>query len=306
MNNAFLIVLGVFCSFGVSWYAVVKQAYVQLADQQEVKIVGSEQRYPAPKSGLAKQGAEVYRQEGCYYCHSQRVRATGYAFNLYIEKLPEAIPATPESETLTNEVVKAILKINPKISPSDALKAIRRAPQRIHAGLDENRVVEARRMFARLGVANALGIEALPTGPDITARVGVRPNAPVDYLHDSIVMPGSVRIGPDLTNVGNRKPLDRWHLLHLYSPSAMNQDSKMPSYPFLFEQKTEGHYPNPHSLRGGATLGVELGKELIPSLQARALAAYLASLRIEANLFEARAPQPETEQGGEGEGGGQP
>ena len=285
MNNAFLIFIGVFLAFGTSWYAIVKQAYVQLSTQQEVKVVGTEQRYPAPRSGLAKRGAEVYRQEGCYYCHSQRVRATGYAFNLYIEKLPEVVPLTPESEKLQKDVISAIRKINVKLNDQSALQAVKRAPSRIHTGVDEEKVIQAKKAFEAAGAKDLLGIELLATGSDIERGFGVRQNATVDYLHDDIVMPGSVRNGPDLTNVGKRKPLAMWHLSHLYQPG---EESKMPSYDFLFEVHPEGYKSVTKPLRGVSGKGTVL----VPSRDAEALAAYLTSLQASANLKEARAPLP--------------
>jgi cytochrome c oxidase cbb3-type subunit 2 len=34
--------------------------------------------YPSPRAGLAAQGAEVYRANGCYVCHSQQVGHPGF------------------------------------------------------------------------------------------------------------------------------------------------------------------------------------------------------------------------------------
>jgi cytochrome c oxidase cbb3-type subunit 2 len=50
---------------------------------------------------------------------------------------------------------------------------------------------------------------------------------------------GSKRTGPDLARVGGRYS-DDWQRAHLYNPRDVVPESKMPSYPWLFEQKLTG------------------------------------------------------------------
>jgi len=50
---------------------------------------------------------------------------------------------------------------------------------------------------------------------------------------------GSKRTGPDLARVGGRYS-DDWHRAHLYDPRDVVPESKMPSYPWLFENKLSG------------------------------------------------------------------
>ena len=50
---------------------------------------------------------------------------------------------------------------------------------------------------------------------------------------------GSKRTGPDLARVGGRYS-DDWHRAHLYNPRDVVPESKMPSYPWLFEDKLNG------------------------------------------------------------------
>jgi len=295
MNNALLIFLGMIAAFGASWCAMVGQTWRQLAAQQEVKIVGTEQRYPAPRGGLAERGAQVYRQEGCYYCHSQQVRASGYAFNLHLLKLPEPAAPGSEADKLTNEVIKAVLRVDPRRTVAEIRRALRSPPTTLAKLVDEERVANARKAFALAGADKALGVELVAVGPEIMRSLntgwGGRETVALDYLHDDLVMPGSVRFGPDLANVGERKPLDTWHLAHLYAPASLASGSRMPPYPHLFKLQPEGARPTPGALRLGADAGIPKGYELVPTDDARALAAYLVSLQARANLFEARAPQ---------------
>ncbi|MFC6673587.1 cytochrome-c oxidase, cbb3-type subunit II [Marinobacterium aestuariivivens] len=50
---------------------------------------------------------------------------------------------------------------------------------------------------------------------------------------------GSKRTGPDLDRVGGRYS-DDWHRAHLYNPRDVVPESKMPSYPWLFENRVSG------------------------------------------------------------------
>src|SRR3546814_520639 len=77
---------------------------------------------------------------------------------------------------------------------------------------------------------------------------GDRPSIPSDYYYSkqrldlwrqSPSLLGSERTGPDLSNIGNRQPSEDWHLLHLYNPRLVVKESVMPSYPWLFETKSE-------------------------------------------------------------------
>ena len=74
---------------------------------------------------------------------------------------------------------------------------------------------------------------------------GDRPSAAADYAgitrtdlwRNTATLMGTQRTGPDLTNIGNRQPSQMWHLIHLYQPRAVVENSIMPSYPWLFEYK---------------------------------------------------------------------
>lgn len=76
MNRGPLIFLGIFLALSASFYGMVLVPQIELGRQVETKAVGSDDIYPVMRSGLAKQGAEVYRANGCVYCHSQQVRPT--------------------------------------------------------------------------------------------------------------------------------------------------------------------------------------------------------------------------------------
>lgn len=127
---------------------------------------------------------------------------------------------------------------------------------------------------------------------------GERPSIAADYATstrlswwmNSATLMGTERTGPDLTNVGNRIPSEDWHLMHLFNPRIVAEESIMPSYPWLFEVKehaAEGDrvVPVPPSLLKHET-NVVVAKE-----DAMQLAAYLQSLK-QHPLPTGTTPQP--------------
>jgi len=115
---------------------------------------------------------------------------------------------------------------------------------------------------------------------------GDRPSIPSDYYYSkqrlglwrqSPSVLGSERTGPDLTNVGLRQSSSDWHLLHLYNPRIVVEESIMPSYPWLFEEKTQ-------SAEGDIVLSVPVAfkkkdVEIVATSEAMDLVAYLQSLK---------------------------
>lgn len=88
---------------------------------------------------------------------------------------------------------------------------------------------------------------------------------------------GSARIGPDLSNIGNRQPSEAWQYLHLYNPRSVVKDSIMPAHPWLFEvvqspdeDATVVSVPDPYAPDEG---------KVVPTPEGEALVSYLLSLK---------------------------
>jgi cytochrome c oxidase cbb3-type subunit II len=110
---------------------------------------------------------------------------------------------------------------------------------------------------------------------------------------------GSQRIGPDLANCGRLSDTNgifmRRIFMQLYDPRLLTTGSVMPPYRFLFETRKIGLFPARDALDLPSPDAPPPGYEIVPRPQARALAAYLASLRQDEYLFEAPPPpQPKT------------
>jgi len=140
-------------------------------------------------------------------------------------------------------------------------------------------------------------------GIDLSRGWGKRRTVAQDYLRDTPVMLGTVRIGPDLANIGyrmgagdtNAQPaMIAYHLKHLYHPRTVSAGSVMPAYPYLFEQRRVTGAPSPDALKLEAPYAPPEGFEIVPKPEAIALVHYLLSLRSGISLAEAPVPPPPT------------
>lgn len=128
------------------------------------------------------------------------------------------------------------------------------------------------------------------SGSDLGRGWGPRRSVPRDYLYEQPPLLGHRRTGPDLLNVGSRRTDANWHHLHLYSPRAVSPGSIMPSFRFLYERREVLSQPSRQAVRLPADWSVKPGYELVPTLEARALVAYLLSLDHTTPLPEAGTP----------------
>ncbi|MGP1666010.1 MAG: cbb3-type cytochrome c oxidase subunit II [Rhodanobacter sp.] len=104
-----------------------------------------------------------------------------------------------------------------------------------------------------------------------------RPSMAGDFKYQTPELLGSERTGPDLTNIGVRQPSAVWQYIHLYNPRAVVPASIMPSFDWLFDvvdKAPAGVMPVPVPKIWGPLHGV-----VVPTPQAQALIAYLASLK---------------------------
>ena len=124
---------------------------------------------------------------------------------------------------------------------------------------------------------------------DMDKAFGDRPSIAADYAGisrpdlwtNTATLMGTERTGPDLINIGKRQPSMAWHLLHLYQPRAVVEQSIMPAYPWLFEvRKNTGpedvEVIVPEKYRSG------ISDRIVATKAALQLVAYLQSLKQQA------------------------
>ena len=275
MNYGPLLFLAAFFALAGSWFGFVLTPQVQLGQLQQTNTVPAGVAYPVARPGLAHQGLEVYRANGCASCHSQQVGQTGTVCDVVLTGAGTNLPA----------LVQALLQLKPGWSEPDAKTSLARLPDAVIKGETRDAADAAAKALNVGGAKSEVWI--VPTGPDITRGWGKRRTVAEDFLFDYPVMLGSQRVGPDLADVGARLPDVNWHLLHLYAPRFQVKGSTMPPYRFLFEKRRIERARSPDALALPPELAPEAGYEIVPSPKAKALVAYLMSLRIDAPLFVA-------------------
>lgn len=269
------IFLAALLAMAISWMGFVLVPQLQVGQLVQTNTVPVNAAYPLARLGLARQGLDVYRANGCVACHSQQVGQTGTACEVVLT----------DAGTNRNALIAALMKVKPALADAQAATLLGRLPQTIVTSKDKDQA-DADAKDLSVGGAKAQ-VWIVPQGPDIARGWGKRRTVAEDFLYDYPVMLGNVRIGPDLADVGTRKPDLNWHLLHLYAPQEVVPGSTMPPYRFLFEKRPIDRVPSPDALALPPSLAAGPGYEIVPRPRAKALAAYLASLRVDEPLFDA-------------------
>lgn len=158
---------------------------------------------------------------------------------------------------------------------------------------------QGEKVFADLGcvACHTQQVRRPGFGADTARGWGERQSVARDYVYQTRVHLGESRVGPDLANAGGRKaPYDAEDFLKLLYTGA----GSMPPYRFLFEQRSiADRQPADGALSLHGHLAPPIGEEIVPTHRARALVAYLLSLKQTYEYPEARPvePEPATEGG---------
>ena len=414
MNKAPWIFMGILFTLSLSWWGMVYGPAAQLGGETPDKGDGTALK---PRVGLARQGEQVYRENGCYYCHTRTATGGKFGYELqltqlgddraltveaigkdrmsgvinqaYVIKAHKAVadaqatlkaetdkPAAAEKNLKTeqdklkaaeeklktedkdpkaNEAAqKAIDEMQKSIADApqaiaDAQKAVDDAETHLSetqkfvkandlsevdhltalgiSGVTDTNLFSILKLPAELNdtqkelVANAKvaitegeeqwsEIEVLvrllknkagaqfklqPVAsdwPDMQNGVALRQSVSRDFLFDAHAMPGVMRIGPDLSNVGGRLMDDNAAYAHIYNPQSTGKSSHMPPYRYLFhrEEIVEGEALPSVAItvtKESNKQSVEPGYAVTPTSKAKALLAFLKSLRTDSALPEA-------------------
>jgi ribosomal protein L7/L12 len=280
MNYGPLIFLAAFFALSGSWFGFILTPQMQVGRLQPTNTVPAGVAYPVARPGFAKEGIDVYRANGCAYCHSQQIQQSATVCDVIL------------TEAGTNQaiLISALRQVKPGLSEAEATQWLAHLPQTVVAGATIEAAETAAKTLKVGGAKAELWI--VPVGPDLARGWGKRRSVAEDFLYDYPVMLGDQRIGPDLANVGLRLPDPNWQLRHLYAPRLEVAGSTMPPYRFLFEQRRIERAVSPDALALPGPLAPPPGYEIVPKAEAKALVAYLTSLRADAPLFVAPMTVP--------------
>ncbi|MEE2947046.1 MAG: cbb3-type cytochrome c oxidase subunit II [Verrucomicrobiota bacterium] len=290
MNSTFTLLGGMLLVFCVSLSAMVLRANDQLSGLQYSNSQdeeGTEFRYPVPPLGQARFGEKIYKASGCVACHTQQVTHESVALDV-------KAMAGEKNHAAVQEAVSRFYKLTGrKASGGAALGLPVGEWETIVTGANPADASKARNFLAAAGAS--VDVQVRFRGEDLMQHDilnpegrgwGRRRSVAQDYLFAEPPMLGSVRIGPDLANVGARYSRDVLMRI-LLNPAIIWKNSKMPQHRFLFEEAAEDEQGQ-HIIHDG-------DKAYKPTAHAEALVDYLLSLKA-ANypLLEAPIDQPFT------------
>lgn len=137
-------------------------------------------------------------------------------------------------------------------------------------------------------------VRLAPLSTDIQKGLGPRQTVARDYLRAQPAFLGTMRTGPDLSNIGARQPDVNWHHQHLYEPQTITSWSVMPAFRYLYKMQPIEGQPSDNAVKGlKGSYAPPPGYEVVPTDDAKALVAYLISLKRNFPLPE--SPEPALE-----------
>lgn len=282
MKTGFRVFLAAFVALGASWCGFVLAPVLQLGAEKQTTVLNSSDIYPNQRPGDAALGLQVYRASGCAACHTTQIRQDGVRCEIALTSIGKNPPAEfkkfiasllelPEFHSCSNSV-------------STQLQPWGGALPDTVTNLDSD---SANGLLQHIVAGGCKAeVHVVATGADIARGWGSRRSVAEDFLWDDPVQLGGLRAGPDLADVGDRYQLN-WQLQHLYAPQSEVKGSAMPPFRFLFEVRQIGDAPSPDALNLPAAFAPPAGYEVVPTDDAKNLAAYLTSLRADVPLYDA-------------------
>jgi cytochrome c oxidase cbb3-type subunit 2 len=255
VKSGFSVFVASFIGLGLSWCGFVLGPVLQLGEAKQTTVLNSSEVYPNQRPGAATLGLQVYRAYGCAACHTTQIGQDGVVCDVVLTgagKNPVAVSNLISGLTLTSLPKDQADLVATKISAV--------------GGKTETHIV--------------------PVGADIARGWGTRHSVAEDFLWDDPVQIGSVRVGPDLANVGTRYDANGL-FYHLYAPQSAVKGSAMPPCHYLFVTQKIAEAPSPDALQLPGDIAPPAGYEVVPTDDAKNLVAYLLSLQANVPLHDA-------------------
>lgn len=268
MKGLLPLFLGIFGTFAFSWVGLTLVPNLQIGHLDPQMDEDGNDPYPAPRSGMAERGRKVYVENGCFYCHSQQVRADYAASDVDRTRDvgPSPRPKWAERRSAPRDYVfeRPALLGKERLGP-DLSNMGKAAPSE-----EENAPATSATSPAASPGASAAAAPASSASP-AASPTSTAPSA-------ASASPPS---NPATSAPANGVPPPysaAWHHRHLYSPRSLNLDSNMPAYRFLYEQRRIGGEPSADALKLNHSEAPPGGWEIVPTYDAQCLVAYLMSL----------------------------
>ena len=289
--------LGIFGTFALSWAGLGAIPNAQIGHLDPQMDEEGTDVYPAPESGMAERGRQVYAANGCVYCHTQQVRADYAGADIdrkwgdrrsaprdYIFERPVMLGRMRTGPDLANVGKRAPVDDENAPPPSATESTTAAAPPPAPAG------GTTAPGAATAGESPAPG-SAAPAAAPAAGQASPAP-ATIAATADAASAPSTTAI----TGVGGQnEPLQysaAWHHRHLYDPRSITYASIMPSFRFLYEKRRITGEPSSDALKLSGRGAPPEGWEVVPTYDAKCLVAYLMSLDQTHALKEVKSAAP--------------
>ena len=164
---------------------------------------------------------------------------------------------------------------------------------------------QGRQIYAANGCVycHSQQVDSASFNSDIARGYGERRTVARDYLRDRAAYLGNSRLGPDLSNFGARPDAEKakdtadWLYVHFYAPDSVSEGTNCPPLDFLFDHRPIAGQPSTEAIHIPGTAQPTVPRdEILPGHDAKALAAYLLSLkRTTYKLAEAPEEKPDAQ-----------
>ncbi len=317
------LVLGILATLAFSWLGLAYIPDLQIGHLDPQSDEEGTDIYPMPKSGMAERGRRIYVANGCFYCHSEQVRADYAASD--IDRPRDAAPSPPAKWGDRRSAPRDYIFDRPAL-----LGKMRLGPDLANIGKAapaEEEAAPAQPSPANPAAPNASPPAANASPPPANAPQNAKPAAQPSTPPAPAASPPAANASPPPADAPqNAKPASQpspppapaalpaqaaaapspaaspsgapapysaaWHHQHLYAPRSLNLDSNMPAYKFLYQKRRVGGEQSADAinLRGEGAPGE--GWEIVPTYDAKCLVAYLMSLNQSHPLNEVKSAAP--------------
>jgi len=316
------LVLGILATLAFSWLGLAYIPDLQIGHLDPQSDEEGTDIYPMPKSGMAERGRRIYVANGCFYCHSEQLRADYAAAD--IDRLRDAALSPPPKWGDRRSAPRDYIFDRPAL-----LGKMRMGPDLANIGKAAPAEQEAAPPQPSPANAAAPGASPPPTNAsplpaNAAAQQDAKPAVQPSTPPAPAASPAPTNASPPPANAAqqNAKPPAQpvtspppaspaqaaaapspaaspsespvpysaaWHHQHLYAPRSLNLDSDMPAYKFLYEKRRVGGEQSADAikLRGEGAPGE--GWEIVPTYDAKCLVAYLMSLNQSHPLNEVKS-----------------
>ncbi|PYK77501.1 MAG: hypothetical protein DME38_13520 [Verrucomicrobia bacterium] len=308
------LVLGLLATLAFSWLGLAYIPDLQIGHLEPQSDEEGTDIYPMPKSGMAERGKRVYVADGCFYCHSQQIRADYAAADVDLQRWAAPSPrpkwgdrrSAPRDYIFDRPAMIGKVRLGPdlanigKAAPAEEEAApAQPAPAGSPGGSPAPANASSPQENASPPAANAPAQPGAkpPTPPSPAAASSPAQSAPAGSPGGSpapanATSPAQAAASSSPAASSSESPAPysvAWHHQHLYSPRSLNLDSDMPAYKFLYEKRRIGGQQSADALHLRGDEAPEEGWEIVPSYDAKCLVAYLMSLNQSHPLSEVKS-----------------